>query len=136
MRRIRAGDVELVGRQPFRVFEDPNHSDILIDCVAEHVCYDGCAVLAQRRELLRDKGAHSHILQADGIEHPRRRLAQAGRRGAGHRFEGEALYDDSAQAVQIHEVRKFDAVAEGAAGGQNGIGKAQCADVYGEVYRG
>ena len=35
---------------------------------------------------------------------------------------------------KIHKVRKLDAVTERAAGGNDGIGEAQCANVDGEVY--
>ena len=91
---------------------------------------------AQGRQLFGDKCAHANILQADGIEHSGRGFAEARSRRPGHRFEGKPFDDDSAEPVQIHEVGKFHAVAEGAAGGKNGVGKAQRANVYGEVYCG
>ena len=66
MRGVWAGDVKFVGREPFRFLENPNHTHILVDCVAKDIGYDSSAVLAQRRQLFRNEGAHTDILQADG----------------------------------------------------------------------
>ena len=87
------------------------------------------AIRAQGGKLFGDERAHADILQADGVEHSGRRLAQARRRRARHGFEGQPFDDDAAEPVQIGEVGKLDAVAKGAAGGDNGIGKAHRADI-------
>ena len=82
------------------------------------------------------KGLDPDVLETNGVYHSTRGLAHTGRTSARHGLSRKPFYDDSAQAVQIQEVSKFDTVPKGAAGGQYGIGKAQCADAHGEVYRG
>ncbi len=60
-------------------------------------------------------------------------LADAGGGGSGHWLEGEALYDDAAEAVQVDEVGELDAVAEGAAGSNDRVLESNGTDADAEV---
>jgi len=72
-------------------------------------------------------------LEADGIDHARRGLAKPGSRGTFDGFAGKTFGNEAAEAVQVHEVGKFEAVAEGSTGCENRIPQAQCANFYAEV---
>jgi hypothetical protein len=64
-------------------------------------------------------------LEPNGVEHSRRGLAKAGRRSASEGLTGEAFYDETPETVQIDKVGKLNAVAEGAAGGEDGVAETQ-----------
>ncbi len=89
--------------------------------VAEDISDDGGVVPAKRGQLLGDKGAHPDVLQPDGIHHPAGGLAHSRGGVSGHWLSGKSFYHDSAQAVQVDEVGELDAVAKGAAGGNDGV---------------
>jgi len=72
-------------------------------------------------------------LEADGIEHPRGGLAKPRTGCAFDGFAGKAFGNKAAEAVQVHEVGKFEAVAEGSTGCENRILQAQRANFYAEV---
>ena len=55
------------------------------------------------------------------------------RRRTGHGLDRETLDDDPAEAVQINEVRELDAVAECAAGSNNGVFEGNGTDGDSEV---
>ena len=94
------------------------------------------AVRRARRaaQLFGDEGAHANVLQAYCVEHARGGLNSSGRSGTRHGFQREAFDDDTAKAVEIQQRGKLDAIPEGSAGGNDGIGKAQRANVDGEVH--
>jgi hypothetical protein len=72
-------------------------------------------------------------LEADGIQHPGGGLTKAGGGGSFDRFAGEAFGDEAAETIQVNEVGKFEAVAEGTTGCENRIPQAQRANFYAEV---
>jgi hypothetical protein len=72
-------------------------------------------------------------LEADGIEHPRGGLAKPGGRSSFDGFTGKTLGNEAAEAIQVNEVGKFEAVTEGATGSENRIPQAQRANFYAEV---
>jgi hypothetical protein len=72
-------------------------------------------------------------LQADSIEHTRGGFTEPRWRRTFDGFPGQALYDEAAETVQINEMGELDAVAEGSAGGENGIPQAQGANLYAEI---
>ena len=74
-----------------------------------------------------------HVLQADGVEHAGGGLAEAGPGGAFYGLSGEALGDQSAEAVEVDQRGEFEAVTKGAAGGNDGITKPESADGYAQV---
>jgi hypothetical protein len=132
--RVWTGNIQLVGGEAFRVLKNSYYAGIFFHSVTKHVGNDCGSVRAQRRELFRNEHTHSHVLQAHGVEHSGGRFTEPRSRGARDRFEGESFDHYSAEAVEIHQVGKLDAVSEGAAGGNDGIGKAQRANVDGEVH--
>jgi hypothetical protein len=72
-------------------------------------------------------------LEPHGVQHSGGSLAKAWRRGAFHGFEGESFDDYPAKTIEVYQVGKFDAVAEGSAGYENGIPKAHRANLHGQV---
>jgi hypothetical protein len=83
--------------------------------VPEHIGDNSRIELAQLRQLLRNKCAHSDVLQADRIDHPAGRLAYPRCRRSGHRLRGQSLHNDPAKPIQIHEFGEFDSITECAA---------------------
>jgi hypothetical protein len=73
--------------------------------------------------LLLDELGDADILQADGVEHAGGGLDDARRGVAGHGLQRDSLGDESADAVQRDDFFKLDAVAEGAAGGDDRVGQ-------------
>jgi hypothetical protein len=72
-------------------------------------------------------------LEADGVQHAGGGRVEAVGGGAFDGFAGKALGDEAAEAVQVNEVGKFEAVTEGSTGGENRIPQAQRANFYAEV---
>ena len=72
-------------------------------------------------QLLPDHRVHPGVLQPHGVQHPRRRLRDAGRGVSEAGGEGGALHGEGAEAVQVVERRELVAVAEGAGGGDDGV---------------
>jgi hypothetical protein len=72
-------------------------------------------------------------LEPYGVEHPGRCLAKARGGRAFHGFAGESFDDYPAKTIEVYQVGKFDAVAEGSAGYENGIPKAHRANLHGQV---
>jgi hypothetical protein len=72
-------------------------------------------------------------LQADSVQHTGGGLAETRRGGAFDGFAGKAFDDEAAKTIQVYQVGELDAVAEGAAGGKNGIPQAQGANLYAEI---
>jgi hypothetical protein len=72
-------------------------------------------------------------LEPNRIQHARGSLAKPGRRGAVHGFAGEAFNDDTAEAIEVNQVCKLDAIAKRPAGCENGIPQAHRADMHGQI---
>ena len=104
--------------------------DVVFDGVAEDVDDDGAAgIVAQLGELFCDEALDADVLQADGVDHAGGGLDEAGRRVAGHGLAGEALGDEAADAVEGDDLFKLDAIAEGAAGGDDGRAELDSGEV-------
>ena len=69
------------------------------------------------------------------IEHAGRGGVEAGCGGTFHRFAGEALGDETAEAVQVDQVGEFEAITERSAGGKDRIPQAQRANSYTQINR-
>ncbi len=118
---VGAGGVELVEVDAGGVVEDADNLDAVLDGKAEDVSDDAEAGdAAEAGHLLLDEGVDAHILEADGVDHAGGCLDDAGRGVAGHGSAGEILGDEGADAVEGEDVLELDAVAEGAAGGDDG----------------
>jgi len=86
------------------------------------------------RAVLLDDCSHAGVLQPDGVEHPARRLDDARRRIAGPWPQRRALAADSAEALHVHDLAVFDAVAERARGDKDRVWQEQTA-LRGDVHR-
>ena len=123
---VGAGDIQLVSRDSRGLIEPLDDRDILAHRVAEDVDDDVAAgIAAERRQLAADELLHAHILEPDSVEHSSRSLDDARRGVAGHRFHRDALGDQGADPLQMHDLFKLDAIAEGAAGGKDRVGQLQ-----------
>ncbi len=69
------------------------------------------------------------ILQADGVEHAADRLGDARRGVARLRLEGDALGNQAAEAVDVHQLGVFLAVSESTRSGEDGILQLDAGDV-------
>ena len=131
---VGAGDVQLERGDPLGVRQDPRQLDVLVDRRAADVDEDDGAPVAQLRQLLADEPVHADALQADGVEHPRRRLDDARRRMSLALRQEQPLHGDAAERRQIDDVGVLDAVAEAAAGGDQRVGERQGADGDGKIH--
>ena len=73
------------------------------------------------------------VLQAHRIEHAGWGLTQPWGGRPFDRLPRNALGDEAAQLVQVHQVSEFQTVPKGSAGGKDRISKAQGANLYTEV---
>jgi len=73
-------------------------------------------------------------LEPDRVDHSGDRVPHAGWRRSRHRLERQALDDDSAEAIQIDEVRELDSITKSAAGGNYGVFEGKGTDSDSEVY--
>ena len=71
-------------------------------------------------EFFFDEGVDADVLEADGVDHAGGGLDDAGGGVARHRFAGETFGDEAADAIERDDVFELDAVAEGAAGRDDG----------------
>ena len=101
--------------------------------MAKGVGNDRRAVLAKLGQFLGYERSDTNILQSDGVDHPACGLAQSWGGGSVHWFQREPFDHDPTQALQLHEVREFDAVTECATGGNDGILKMKGTDPDSEV---
>ncbi len=104
--------------------EDPRELDVLVDRGAADVDEHDRAPIAQLGQLLADEAVDADALQADGVEHARRRLDDPRRRMPFALGEEQALDRDAAERREIDDVAVLDAVAEAAAGGDQRVGEA------------
>jgi hypothetical protein len=122
LRRVGAGDVEFVGGDAFAVIENLDGAFVVFASVAEYVGNDdGVFYLAEFGQLLFQKSRGTDVLQADGVEHSGGSFPEAWRRVADHGLAREAFDDESAELVEMDYVFELDAVAEGSAGGDDGV---------------
>ena len=130
---VRARDIELVAGEPLGVLQNPDHLDVVLQTVAEDVGDHRRIESSQCREFFGYECPDAHILEPDGVEHPGGGREEPGGGGAFHGFAGQALGDEAAEAVEVNEVGKFEAVTEGSTSGENRIPQAQRANFYAEV---
>ncbi len=76
-------------------------------------------ILRSSGKLLAQKRRYANVLQSDGVQHAGGGLEKSRRRIAGHRLARESFYDKPTQALEGHDVFKFDSVAKRAAGGED-----------------
>ena len=72
-------------------------------------------------------------MQAHRVQHAGRSTDQTRGRRSRHGLKGQPLDDEAAEAVQVHQMGKFNAVSKRTAGGDNRIGETHGANFYSEV---
>ena len=120
---VRARDVQLEGVHAFGVGQDPRDFDVFVQRRAADVDDDDGAALAQFGQPLGDEAVDADALQADGVQHARRRFDDARRRVPFALGEEQSLDRDAAERRQVDDVGVFDAVAEAAARRDERIGE-------------
>ena len=122
---VRAGDIDFEGGNTGHTVEQRGQtgevSYRLPGDIDQHRHRPGCPL---RRVLLDDR-LDTHVLQADRVEHPGRRLDRARRWIAHTWLQRGAFADDGAEALDVHQPGELDAVAECAARGQDGVPEHQ-----------
>ncbi len=130
---VGAGNIELICGNPRDVLEPLNDPYIVLDGIAEDVDDDLCVVFLQQGKFVLDEGSYSHILQAYGVQHPRWGLTEPRSRSTLDGLQGNAFGDEAAQVAQVNQMSEFQAITKGAAGSDDGISKAQSANLHLEV---
>jgi hypothetical protein len=130
---VGAGDVQFIAGKARGVLEDPDHLDVVLKGITEDVGDDRRIEISQYREFFGYEGPDPYILEPDGIEHSGRGGVETRGWGTFNGFAGETLGDEASEAVEVHEMGKFEAVTEGSTGGENRIPQAQRANFYAEV---
>ena len=121
---IGAGDIEFVGGDAVGLVEALDDGDVVADRVAEDIDDDVAAGIAREgRKFFGDELFDADVLQADGVEHAGGGLNDARRGMTGHRLERDALGHEAADPFERNNLFKLDAVAEGAAGGDDRVGQ-------------
>ena len=131
---IGAGNIQLIGRNSLSLVEPFDNLDVFDHRVAEHVDDDLAARIALHgRQFPLQVVLDAHILQSDGVEHARRCLHNARRGMTGHWLERDSLGNESTDPIQRDNLFKFNAVAEGAAGGEDGVGQFETGQRHSHV---
>src|SRR5438309_7188627 len=127
---VGAGDVQLVSGDAFAFIEDADAALVFLAAVSEDIAdHHYILFLAQLRQLFFYESAGADVLQADGVKHAGGSLEDARRGIAGHGLRRESFGDKAAQLFQSDDFFEFNAVAEGAAGGENRILEANAAEL-------
>src|SRR5581483_11080766 len=101
---------------------------VVVDRAAEDVDDDGTMrMVTQRGKLLRDEALNADVLQADGVDHAGGGFNKTRGCVAGHRLRRDALSDEAADPFEVYDLLEFNAVAEGAAGGNYRADEAKAA---------
>ena len=133
---VGAGDIQFVGGDAFAVVENLDRSFVVLAGVAEDVGqHNDVFQLPELRQLLCQERGRADVLEADGVEHAGSGLPQTRRRIANHRFAGETFDHESAQLVEVNDILKLDAVAEGAAGGDDGVLELDASKAHAKIQR-
>src|ERR1700690_1817150 len=122
VRGVGAGNIQLVSGNALAFVQDFQSMFVVFTGVAEnigddHDVFDG----AEFGKLVVHEGAGADVLQADGVQHSGGGFIQARRRVADQGLARKAFDHESAQPLQVDDVFKFHAVAEGAAGGEDRV---------------
>jgi hypothetical protein len=90
-------------------------------------------VFSQQWKFGFDENFDADVLQANRVEHSGRSVAKPRSWRPFDGLQRNSFGDETAEAVQIHQMGELQAVAEGSAGGNDGISEAQSANLYAEV---
>ncbi len=132
---VRTGDVQFQRRNARAVIEKAGNFKVILQGESHHVHNHVRLVLAQDREFLRDEFDRADVLPSNGVEHARRGFVDSRRRVPFDRFHGNALHDNSADRVEVHEMRELDSVGEGPAGGHHRVLEPDFANLHRHLHR-
>jgi hypothetical protein len=130
---VRTRDVQFVPGHPVRLFQYPDHFKVAFDRFPEYVRNHLSVVTTQHRQLLGYEGSHSDVLKTNGVDHPRRRVANPRGGRTRHRLGRQSLHHDPAETIQVYEVCEFNAIAKSATRGNYGVFEGKGTDVDAEV---
>src|ERR1700690_2422186 len=122
VRGVGAGNIQLVSGNALAFVQDFQSMFVVFTGVAENIGDDHDVFdAAEFGKLVVHEGAGPDVLQADGVQHSGGGFIQARRRVADQGLARKAFDHESAQPLQVDDVFKFHAVAEGAAGGEDRV---------------
>ena len=132
---VGAGDVDLQPAYLFLRRQQGAGLGVFLHREAAHVGHDRLVEhLPQPGQLLGDDGVRAGILQPHGVQQPAVVLRDAGGGVAEPGLAGGALEGEGAQHVDVVELRELIAVAEGTAGGDDGVIQPDTAEGDCRVY--
>src|SRR5215475_14855813 len=100
---IRAGDVQLVCRNPVATIQFFDNLRILVFVETENVYEHRTSGLSQKRNLIADEGIDAHVLQTDRVQHSRCRWKQSWRQITFDRASRRSLYADRPDTPEIRK---------------------------------
>ena len=116
------------------VGQDPRQLHVLVERAAADVDDVGRAEPAQLGQLFGDVAVDADALQADGVEHARRRFDDSLGWMPFARLEEQSLDDHAAERRQVHDVGVLDAVAEAAACRDAAVRERERSDLDREIH--
>ena len=133
--RVGTRDVEFVGGNALAFVEDLQGALVVFAGVAEYVGEDDRVLdFPELGQLFIDEGTCPDVLQADRVQHPGCGFVQARGRVSCHRLAREALHDESAELVEMHDILKFQAVAERPAGSDDRVLQLNSGEAHMQVW--
>src|SRR5215475_2079742 len=130
---IRAGDVQLVCRNPVATIQFFDNLRILVFVETENVYEHRTSDLSQKWHLIADEGIDAHVLQPDRVQHSRCGWKQSWRQIAFDRARRCTLYADASDASELRKPGKLFSISKGSTGGDNGVWKLNSGHFDGEI---
>ena len=109
---VRARDVQLERGDPFDIGQDRRELDVLLQRRAADIDDDDRAAGAQLGHLFRDEAMHADALEANRVQHARRRFDDAGRRMPFALGEKQTFDGDAAERREVDQFGVLGAVPE------------------------
>src|ERR1700722_7831031 len=135
LRSIRTRHINFVSRNPFALIQNLDRLFVIGTRVPKDIREDHDIFLfPERRKLFREKRRRPNVLQPNSIQHPRRCLINARRRFPRHRFFETPFDDTPAEPVKMHNVFKFDPVAERARSRDDRILQLDSSEAHTQVW--
>src|SRR5207247_4432886 len=132
---VRTGNVQFQRGNTGAVVEKSGNFKVILQGESHHVDNHVRLVIAQDLEFLRDEFDRANVLPSDGVEHAGRGFVDSRRRVPFDGFHGNALHDNSADRVEVHQMGELDSVGEGAAGGNHRVVDPDFANGHGHLDR-
>jgi hypothetical protein len=133
-RDVGARQVQLQSRQSVRPPDHRGHLDELVLVLTRDVGNHRGRQRTQVGQVVGQEVLDAVVVQADGVEHARRRFDGPRRRVAGPRPARDRLGDDAAEPGEIDDAGHLPGVTERPRRDQDGVREAQPAEGDGEVH--